>query len=144
MFSSTVIDIPRPFVDPVESVVQALTIASLVTRRPRRGSTLALILDSRRRGLGVVAAPRVDRTTIHSLVGACCDIPRADSIVVVSVRRGIPVRATDVELHARMSFALAAAGFTLLDWIVACRGSAYCPRIVVGAPDPWTGSVPAP
>ena len=116
--------------------------ASLVARRPRGDATFALVLDRQRRGLGIVSVPAVDIRSVHTLVGACCDIPGADSVVVVSMRNGTTVHPRDIELHGRLSVALAAAGLPLLDWVVCGRGGVYCPRVVIGAPDPWPASVP--
>lgn len=140
--TSSVVDLPRPFIDPVESAAQALAVASLVARRPRTDLTHALVLDRLRRGLGIVALPALGEHSVHDLVGACCSVPGADSVVAVSTRTGVPVRSGDAELLGRLSFALAAAGLSLLDWIVCGRGGAYCPRTVIGAPDPWPAAVP--
>ena len=142
LFSSSVIDIPRPFIDPVESIAQALAIASLVARRPRADVTFALLLDDARRGLGIVAVPPLTERSVHTLVGACCDVPDATSVVVVSLRSGPAVQPVDIALHGRLGLALGAAGFSLLDWVVGGRGGVYCPRVVIGAPDPWPTSVP--
>ena len=142
MFSSTVIDIPRPFIDPVESLAQALAVASLVTPRPRTDGTHALLLDRDRRGLGIIDAPPLTRDSVHSLVGACCDLSGVALVVVVSRRTAPAVQPGDDALHDRLGLALAAAGFSLLDWVVCGRGGVYCPRVVVGAPDPWSSVLP--
>lgn len=141
MFSSSVIDIPRPFIDPVESAAQALAIASLVVHRPRRDQTLVLLLDVGRRGVGIIDFHALDHSVMHLIVGACCAVEAVASVVVVSTRHGGTVTVGDIDLHARLSFALAAAGYDLVDWIVCGRGGIYCPRTVIGAADPWPASV---
>lgn len=140
MLNASLIDIPRPFIDPINSFVEALGVASMALQRPRADSTIALLLDSHRRGLAMFRVPPLTTRSIHSVVTHCSEMPSTTSVVIVSSRRGTPVAPSDIPLLHICTGTLAAAGLRLFDWAVIGTGGLYCPRTLAGVPDPWPES----
>lgn len=137
LLNASLIDVPRPFIDPINTFVEALGVASMAMQRPRTDSTIALLLDEQRRGLAMFRIPPLSSRTIHSVVAHCSDMPSTTSVVLVSSRRGIPVVPADIALLLICTGTLAAAGIRLFDWAVIGQGGLYCPRSLAGVPDPW-------
>lgn len=137
MLNASLIDIPRPFIDPINTFVEALGVASMTMQRPRSESTVALLLDKQRRGLAMFRIPPLSSQSVHSVVAHCSEMPSTTSVVLVSTRIGIPVVPADIALLHLCTNTLAAAGIRLFDWAVVGAGGLYCPRTLAGVPDPW-------
>lgn len=127
LFMSSLLDVPRPFVDAVSSSTEALGIAGLVFERPRRESTIVLVLDSMRRGIHLNRFAALDPSTLHQIIADCSELHNPHGVVLLSSRT------TSASLHHdHYVFHLARtmlhnAGLTLEYWIVAGPGEIYCP-----------------
>lgn len=139
-FNASLLDVPRPFIDPIRSLLEAVGVTSLVVPRPLQDRTFALVLDSQRRGLGIVQASAISLVAAHFLIGQLSNIPEAASVVLVSTRTHSCVQPDDVELLSLLTATFQHAGVALLDWVVLGRGGHYCPRSLTDAPDPWATS----
>jgi hypothetical protein len=137
LLNASLIDVPRPFIDPINTFVEALGITSMALQRPRIDSTIALLLDKHRRGLAMFRIPPLSSRTIHSVVAHCSEMPSTASVVLVSSRRNTPVVPADIPLLHICTSTLAAAGIRLFDWAVIGTGGLHCPRTLAGVPDPW-------
>jgi hypothetical protein len=140
MFNASLVDIPRPYIDSIDTLVEALGIACLALEHPLHDHTLALITDNQRRGIGLVRDTPLTHLSIHSIVGQCSQFPDAHSLVLVSVRTSSPINPSDIELLHQFTSVVASAGLYILDWVVVGRGGLYCPRSIAGSPDPWSTS----
>jgi len=98
MLNASLVDIPRPFIDPISSLVQSLSVTCLALEHPLRANTYALITDQRQRGVVLICDRAINENTIHNIVGQCSRIPNAHSIVLVSVRATPPIQYGDVEM----------------------------------------------
>jgi hypothetical protein len=49
--ASSLLDVPRPFIDVVSTSLEALGVGSLIFERPRRSSTTVVVLDRMHRGI---------------------------------------------------------------------------------------------
>ncbi len=136
-FNASLLDVPRPFIDPIHSLLEAVGISSLVVPRPMQDRTFAVVLDAQRRGLGILQSGTTSLVSAHFLIGRLSDIPHAASVVLVSTRTQSCVQPDDVELLALLTATFEHAGVTLLDWVVMGRGGHYCPRSLTDAADPW-------
>ena len=137
LLNASLIDVPRPFIDPINTFVEALGVTSMALQRPRIDSTIALLLDKHRRGLAMFRIPPLSSRTIHSVVAHCSEMPSTTSVVLVSSRRNTPVVPADIPLLHICASTLEAAGIRLFDWAVIGTGGLYCPRTLAGVPDPW-------
>lgn len=137
VFTSSVLDVPRPLVDPITSLVEALSVISLAMQRPRTSSTVVLALDKHRCGLHLFRMNSITPTSFHHIVRECSTIPFVDGVVVVSHRRTRPFSESDESLLFVGTRTLRAAGIHLIDWVVVGAGGMYCPRSLCGVPDPW-------
>lgn len=136
-FTSTLPDIPRPLVDPVSTLPEALGIVALAAGRPVRAGSIVLVVDDRRRGLGLHRTGGPESHLAHDVAGVCSRIPGAHGAFIVTFRPGSPVGLDDPDLFEQLRTVLHSTGHHLVDWVVAGRGGFWCPRILVGAPDPW-------
>ena len=141
-FNASLLDVPRPFIDPIHSLLEAVGISSLVVPRPLQDRTIAVVLDAQRRGLGILQAGATSLVSAHFLIGRLSDIPHAASVVLVSTRAYSCVQPDDVELLALLTATFEHAGIALFDWVVMGRGGHYCPRSLTDAADPW--ATPSP
>ena len=137
MFSTSVLDVPRPLIDPVSSLVEALSVATLALRRPRRPDTIVLGLDTQRRGVHLFRTQPLQHTTCHHIVRECSHHSAIHSVVIFSIRPTTPVCLADTTMLHSMTRTLTAAGIHLFDWMVIGSGGVYCPRSLTGAADPW-------
>lgn len=137
MFTSSLLDIPRPFVDPIMSLVEVLGIVSLSIKRPLRTSTYALFLNSDRCAVGLAHIATSDITHPHHLVAATSRIPFVHSVVLVSSRPHCLVQSSDATHLQTLIHAAHFAGFCLFDWVIVGRGGMYCPRTLTDIPHPW-------
>jgi hypothetical protein len=140
MLNASLLDVPRPFLDPIHSLVEAVGISSLVMERPIRNRTYALVLDTQHRGLGILHASDINLMTAHYLIGRMSDIPDAHAAVLISTRVLSCIQPGDIELLSLLNTTFSHAGFVLHDWVVAGRGGLYCPRSLTDSPDPWGSS----
>jgi hypothetical protein len=137
MLTSSVIDIPRPLIDPITSLVEALSIVSLALPRPRRDSTTVLVLDNQRRGIHLFRTAAINSQTMHNIVRECSQVPSVDAIVMTSIRTTRLISMNDDEVLINSTTTLSAAGIHLIDWAVIGIGGLYCPRTIMNLPDPW-------
>lgn len=137
MLNATLIDVPRPFLDPIDSLVEALGVVALAIPRPLRTGTFLLAMDSRRCGLGLIRTDEAAPSVVHNLVGHVCRIPGASRVVIVSLRDRDLIRACDADDLSRQTKVMNDAGLVLHDWVVVGRGGLYCPRSLAGVIDPW-------
>ena len=140
MLNASLIDVPRPFIDPINTFVEALGVVSMALQRPRNDSTVALLLDEQRRGLAMFRVPPLTSCNIHTVVAHCSEMPSTSSVVLVSSRRTVLVVPADIALLHLCTATLSAAGIRLFDWAVIGHGGLYCPRTLAGVPDPWPDS----
>jgi len=140
MLNASLIDVPRPFIDPINTFVEALGVVSMALQRPRIDSTIALLLDEQRRGLAMFRVPPLTSRNIHTVVAHCSEMPSTSSVVLVSSRRTVFVVPADIALLHLCTATLSAAGIRLFDWAVIGHGGLYCPRTLAGVPDPWPDS----
>jgi len=138
MLNASLVDIPRPFIDSISSLVESLGVACLALEHPLRANTYALITDQQQRGLGLIRDRPINETTIHNIVGQCSRIPNAHSIVLMSVRTVSPIQYGDVDMLHHCAMVTNNAGLQLFDWVIIGRGGLYCPRSIAGLPDPWS------
>ena len=124
-------DVPTAGVDPIDSRGEAIAALSLVIGRPLRAETVVLTLDRWRRGVGMVAIDGTDDARSIEAIGQHLDtvIALAESaqhalglsrdpteqVVVVTVD---PTGSTTPGSDHLLDLSCAAAGVTLLDWLV--------------------------
>ena len=137
MFTSSLLDIPRPFIDPITSLVQAVGLFSLAVHRPRCNESLVLCLDSQLRGVHMFEAPELSAATIHHIVCHASTITATSSLVVCSIRMATPIHPDDSRLWSHCKTVLHHAGLLLHDWIVIGHGGLYCPRTLSDEDNPW-------
>ena len=140
MFASTLLDVPRPYIDPIYSLVEALGVACLALRRPAADSTITLVLDNQRRGIHLFPSAPLTQSTIHHIIGHVSAVPNAHGVVIISTRTAAPIQPQDSTLLIHTTVACQSAGFELIDWVVIGSGGLYCPRSLTDAPDPWLAS----
>ena len=140
MLNASLLDIPRPFIDPIDTLVEALGVACLSIPRPLVPHTVVLIADSQRRCVAMLHCSSLDESSIHRIVGHCAHIPDAHYAILVSVRNTPPISLTDLELLQHCTNVMASAGLQLFDWVVVGAGGLYCPRSLTGSSDPWSTS----
>ena len=124
-------DVPTAGVDPIDSRGEAIAALSLVIGRPLRAETVVLTLDRWRRGVGMVAIDDTDDARSIEAIGQHLDtvIALAESaqhalglsrdpteqVVVATVD---PTGSTTPGSDHLLDLSCAAAGVTLLDWLV--------------------------
>lgn len=124
-------DVPTAGVDPIDSRGEAIAALSLVIGRPLRAETVVLTLDRWRRGVGMVAIDGTDDARSIEAIGQHLDtvIALAESaqhalglsrdpteqVVVATVD---PTGSTTPGSDHLLDLSCAAAGVTLLDWLV--------------------------
>lgn len=144
-FNSTLVDVPRPHIDPIFTLQEALAIVSLAARHPIAADAILLQLDRHRRGVALsrLASAGVESTHGHQrhlargVVELCAATPGTSLAFVVSFRPAAAVAPGDAEALCHLGASLASAGFDLLDWVVVGRGGFYCPRVLIDGADPW-------
>lgn len=140
MFSSSLIDIPRPFIDPIHSLVKALGITSMVMQRPRTASTIVLVVDQERRGLHLNRFAPLTHGVFHDIVSDVSRLDNAHGVMLCSVRSTSPIHSSDLDLWQCGHTVFNNAGLEFVDWCVVGTGGYYCPRSLIGSPDPWPKS----
>ena len=140
MLNASLVDIPQPFIDPIDALVEALGIACLSIPRPLTAHTIAIVTDAQRRCIAMMRFPTLTESSIHAIVGHSSLLPDAHSVVLVSVRTTAPISTTDPDLLQRCINIVNNAGLQLLDWAVIGVGGLYCPRSLTESADPWSSS----
>lgn len=140
-FTSTLLDIPRAHIDPIDSLIEALSVVAMTTERPLRQSTTSLFLDSERRGVGLSRTYKQSRDAVHHVISEASRLhtrlQNVESVVVVSTRDRHTVEYADGDEFLSMTQLLSHAGITLVEWVVIGRGGVYCPRSLTDAPSLW-------
>lgn len=127
LFMSSLLDVPRPFIDAVSSSTEALGIAGLVFERPRRESTIVLVLDAMRRGIHLNRFASLETSTLHQIIADCSELPNPRSVVLFSSRTTSQSLHYDTSLLHLAHTMLHNAGLELQQWIVTGPGEIYCP-----------------
>lgn len=138
LFTSSLLDVPRPFVDAVSSATEALGIAGLIFERPRRDCTIVLVLDAMRRGIHLNRFAPLSLHTVHEIIADCSDLPSPSGLVIISSRTSSHSPHQDRELLNLSHTMLHHAGLELLEWIVTGPGEIYCPGIWASTSGPWS------
>ncbi len=128
LWNSSLLDVPRPYIDVVASVTEALGITSLVFERPRRESTTVLVLDVMRRGIHLNRFAPLSSRTLHEIIADCSELDNPHGVVIMSSRTASHTPLADSALLHLAHSMLHNAGLQLLDWIVTGPGEIYCPR----------------
>lgn len=136
-FTSSLLDVPRPLIDPIDTFEEALGIVSLGARHPLANESIVLPLDRHNRGVGLIRVVAPEERLAHDIASVCVRTPLAAAAFVVTFRRTCPVGPRDAALFDQISAVLASNGHSLVDWVVVGRGGFYCPRVLTDAPDPW-------
>lgn len=137
MLLSSAFDVPRPLIDPITSLVEALSVVALAVQRPRRNSVIILAVDTHRRGLHMFRSSPLSTLTAHHIVRECSYVPTVNGVIIVSHTTSAPRTTSDESLLVQTQSTLSAAGIHLIDWVVVGAGGMYCPRTLCGQPDPW-------
>lgn len=137
MLTASVIDVPRPLIDPITSLVEALSVVSLALTRPRRNSTFVLVLDDKHRGIHLFRTTPLNKCSIHRIIYECSHVPSVKGAFITSARITQPVSPYDSDIFINSAHTLASAGIQLIDWAVIGAGGLYCPRTLLNLPDPW-------
>jgi hypothetical protein len=127
LFMSSLLDVPRPFIDVVSSSTEALGVAGLVFERPRRQSTIVVVLDAMRRGIHLNRFASLGPSTLHQIIADCSELPNPHGVVLLSSRTTSQSLHHDHYLFHLAHTMLHNAGLTLEHWIVAGPGEIYCP-----------------
>lgn len=127
LFMSSLLDVPRPFVDEVSSSTEALGIAGLVVERPRRESTIVLVLDAMKRGIHLNRFASLELSTLHQIIADCSELPNPYGVVLFSSRTTSQSLHYDQSLLHLARTMLHNAGLELQQWIVTGPGEIYCP-----------------
>jgi hypothetical protein len=127
LFMSSLLDVPRPFIDAVSSSTEALGVAGLVFERPRRESTIVLVLDAMRRGIHLNRFASLETSTLHHIIADCSELPNPHGVVLFSSRTTSQSLHHDQSLLHLAHTILHNAGLELQQWIVTGPGEIYCP-----------------
>lgn len=144
-FNASLVDVPRPHLDPVSTLQEALAVVALAARHPLGSESVLLQLDRQWRGVALsriahppsVAIGDACRALAHDVVARCTDTVDTVHAFIVTFRPDPPMAPDDIESLVHLRSTLDAAGYILIDWVVAGRGGFYCPRILTDASDPW-------
>lgn len=137
MLSASILDVPRPLVDPITSLVEALSVISLALRRPRSNDTVVLALDNKWRGIHLFRTSPLTQHSLHHIVRECSDVPSVSGVVIASHTTSRLLAPSDITLLRSSQTTLAAAGLNLIDWVVIGPGGLYCPRVLTHSRHPW-------
>jgi hypothetical protein len=124
---TTPLRLPRAHLDSISTNQDLLAVFSLAIRRPLRGEVIALLMDSKHRGIGLLSfdTPTSCSALIDQLIGLCSTTDVATSIAIASVRPSDPLQSTDAADFIQMQQHCQRAGIELHQWIVICRGAVH-------------------
>ena len=134
--------LPRAGLDPVATPAAASHLIDAVRARPARHETVCVLLDHRRRGVGIVSVDgTVEDDSVLEVTDLLATIARVDgriaACVVASIRPGGGDHLDDLDRWSEMSSRLEAAGVELVEWFV-LGSDVSCPRALLGEPSRWT------
>lgn len=127
-FQSTLLDVPRAHLDPIDSLLEALSVLALAVERPLQDSTTAVLLDTHRRGVSLIRTRQPLRDAAHLIIGEASRIGNVQYVVVVSERSHSSTAPADLDDYRAISQLFSHAGISLIEWVVLGRGGLYCPR----------------
>lgn len=140
-------DLPRAGIDSIAAATPAMRIVRrFLSGHPPGPQTLALLLDARRRGLGVFVAEGTRRPddvvdVVRWIAQAKQSHDRLGAVVLATVRPDAAppgITADDVDRWIDLDELLAAADVALVEWfVIDGRGRVSCPRDLLGAPARW-------
>jgi hypothetical protein len=136
-FESTLLDVPRAHVDPICSLIEALSVVALATERPLQHSTTALLLDARRCGVGLVRTRASHCDATHFIIGEASRVENVHAVFIATTRPQQTVQFADGDDYLSMVHLLSHAGISLTEWVVLGRGGLYCPRALTDLPSQW-------
>jgi hypothetical protein len=142
LFTSSLLDVPRPFIDVVSTSIEALGVGALIFERPRRPSTTVVVLDHMRRGIHLNRFAPLGPVTIHDIIADCSELHHADGVVLLSSRTTSHSIVHDLHILHVARAMLHNAGLELLDWIVTSPGEIYRPESWSSTPDSWVPGSP--
>lgn len=136
--------LPRAGIDPLSDEPTALALLSAVMASPPRAETIAILLDSGRRGHSIVVVSGTERPddvlrVVDVLAGALAEAGPASpaGVILASVRPGGRLDERDGDRWLEASDCLAACGVELVEWFVVAD-DVNCPRDLLGVPPRWT------
>lgn len=131
--------IPRGHIDPIRSRADALAVLALAA--PYGHDTVAILLDARRCGVGLlVVTDTTDDDAIYTIIEVCVDARDnvIAGLVLATSRPGGDMRADDRDRWTLASLQCDAAGVELVEWFVIGNHVA-CPRELTDDPPRWAG-----
>jgi hypothetical protein len=136
--ASSLLDVPRPFIDVVSTSLEALGVGSLIFERPRRSSTTVVVLDRMHRGIHLNRFASLSSITLHDIIADCSELHHAHGVVLISSRTASLSTQQDHHLLHTACTMLHHAGLELLDWIVTSPGEIYRPESWSKTADSWS------
>ena len=102
-----------------------LAVISLAIRRPLCNEVIAILMDDKQRGIGLLSfdEPHSPASLIHQLIGLCSTTAIASSVVIASVRPHELRKADDQTRLKFMRQQFTNAGITMREWIVISKGA---------------------
>lgn len=136
-FNSTLLDVPRAHVDPIHSLVEALSVIALAVERPLHDSITALLLDAHHRGISLIKTSKPLRNAAHLIIGEASQLQTAQYVVLATTRPRQSVAFADGDDYLAITQLFSHAGIPLIEWVVLGRGGLYCPRSLTDMPSRW-------
>ena len=132
--------LPRP--SPVRCGTEALRVLLLSASQPLQPETLAFLLDRHGHGSVItVVSGTVDPDAVlavtECIARAAEGLPRAESMVLATVRPTGHVLPGDIDRWMEASDIAEAHGVTLIDWYIIGASGAQSPRDLLGEPERW-------
>jgi hypothetical protein len=139
---------PRAAVDPIDSAAAALAVVALAMRRPPTHETIALVLDTDRRGRTIVVVdgthePDAVLDVIERVAGSIAESGRSGCVVLATIRPGGGPEEGDDDRWLEASDLADDVGVELLEWFVITGDSpslgarTWCPRDLLGETPRW-------
>ena len=134
---------PRAGVDPIDDAVTALSVIRLAVHRPPIAETVALVLDSERRGRTVVVVDGTDEPdavldVVEHLAESIAETGDGGALVIATVRPGGHPLEADEDRWLEASDLAEALGVELLEWFVLDgNGGTWSPRDLIAEPPRW-------
>lgn len=135
--------IPRPYLDPIGSLLEVVSIACLALARPLCNDTIVLSLNAELCAVGLMRCDPLSTSVVHNIIGQVALNSEVSSVVLVSQRQHTPHQHHDESLLQYMETVFSNSGIALKDWVVIGRGGLYCPRSLLNESDPWPYSATA-
>ena len=129
--------IPRGYIDPIESRADALAVLSLAA--PFGHDTVAILLDTERRGIGIVVVTgTTDPDAIFGVIDVCVHSQYRDigGLILATGRPGGDMQAADRDRWIEATMHCDDGGIELVEWFIIGEHIA-CPRDLAGEPPRW-------